>query len=185
MRSDEQAIMDMAGKNVLPVSEATAALERDLVGQLDTRGPLPPSPKLKCRRTGRLYIWEAGLASLGEDAFINCDEHGNEDPATWRGRFPKGMNVPDPAFSRARGVVGFDAPTAPAPPSTEDNMLRPPGLAAEELAPTLFDPARGLPPGQAAALGLDPVAAVPSLDDFERALLAEQQLEETLRHAAG
>jgi len=193
MRSDEQTIMNLNSDN--PSDRADDPAFEELLGQMDTRGPLPPSPRLKCRRTGIKYIWTPSLAELGEDAFINCDEAGNEDPAAWTGRYPKGMNIQ---------LAMMREEDRPALPPREVSRLRPP--EAVEPAPigakpegatkqrkprkpkknieVAFDPALGLPPGQAAAFGVDPVPAVPELDDFEKALAGQAAFDEALRNAA-
>ena len=210
MRSDEQTILSTSLYNRPELPEDASELERDLLGQMDTRGPLPPSPRLKCRRTGTMYIWTPDLAALGEDAFINCDEAGNDDPNAWRNRYPKGMNV---QMELMQDFRGGSPPETPASPPRADITLRPPeaekpALVSErsgeassqrrgkgpgkgggkkqkpEPPKITFDTALGLPPGQAAAFGVEPVAPVPELDDFEKALAGQTAFDEALRHAA-
>jgi hypothetical protein len=45
------------------------------------------SPCLKVKDSGVVHIWNESLAQHS-DLCVNCDEFGNEDPATWRGRGP-------------------------------------------------------------------------------------------------
>jgi hypothetical protein len=48
---------------------------------------LPPSPRVRSRKNGQVFIWSEAFARRPE-LFRNCDEHGNTDPSTWQGRFP-------------------------------------------------------------------------------------------------
>ncbi|MDR1314799.1 MAG: hypothetical protein LBQ12_14200 [Deltaproteobacteria bacterium] len=50
--------------------------------------PLPPSPRVMSRTTKQIFMWNDAFARRPE-AFMNCDESGNTDPATWEGRFPE------------------------------------------------------------------------------------------------
>lgn len=50
--------------------------------------PLPPSPRVRCVKTGYVYNWSERLA-MRSDIFRNCDEFGDTDPSKWMGRFPE------------------------------------------------------------------------------------------------
>jgi hypothetical protein len=81
---------------------------------------LPLSPCLKVKATGIIHFWSQPMAAR-PDLCVNCDEQGNEDPAAWQGRGPKGMNMSPKLFASREeeppfptAVEAFPAPVMPA-----------------------------------------------------------------------
>ena len=125
---DQKVYLDsLAGQYYNPPAAAPALngdqITQKLMSQMGDRVPLPPSPCLKHTRTGQLYVWTAPLATQGGDCLVNCDERGNEDPNTWRGRYPAGMNIPPQ--QPALGAAGNEPGPAPSP-SAADTLQPPP-----------------------------------------------------------
>lgn len=64
------------------------------VDELKARGvrnilpELPLAPCVKSISNSRIYVWHPVWA-MRPDAFVCCDENGDEDPAAWRGRAPQ------------------------------------------------------------------------------------------------
>lgn len=54
--------------------------------------PLPISPCIRLKSTGEIHEWSEFFANR-PDLCENCDEQGNTDERTWRGRKPKGMDA--------------------------------------------------------------------------------------------
>jgi hypothetical protein len=65
------------------------------MGAINIEPPLPMSPRLKSKITGVLYMWCESMA-IRTELFVNCDEYGNEDPATWMNRMPEHYNSEPP-----------------------------------------------------------------------------------------
>jgi hypothetical protein len=73
------------------------------IGAVNVQPYLVPSPCVKSRVNGTVYVWSQAT-SQRPDVFMNCDERGDTDPAAWEGR-----SRPD--FSRLRAAAS--APPRP------------------------------------------------------------------------
>jgi hypothetical protein len=79
--------------------------------------PLPLSPCVKCMQNGRIFDW-APIFANRPDRFVNCDEKGDEDPASWMGRGPEGA-----ATGTAADPPPANRRVAPTPAPFMDNIL--------------------------------------------------------------
>lgn len=70
------------------------------LGAKNATPPLPHSPYLKMKKTGKILPWEEIFAEH-RDAFECCDEHGNTDPEAWRDKIITAPDV-DPLEKQAR-----------------------------------------------------------------------------------
>lgn len=88
----DQLYMQVHGEP--PVMKSTEESIADLraMGAKNTDPPLAPSPCLKVIKTGVIVPWVESMAER-PDLCVNCDENGNEDPAAWWGRLPRGMRT--------------------------------------------------------------------------------------------
>jgi len=84
----------------------------ELGDHIITMEDLPLSPCLKIKSSGVIHFWSEALAGR-PDLCVNCDETGNEDPAAWQGRGPKGMNMSPKVFAFK------DEPPVPESPAVE------------------------------------------------------------------
>jgi hypothetical protein len=65
------------------------------LGAVNTKPPLQISPRLKSKLNNVIFMWCESLAARPE-LFVNCDEHGNEDPAAWMNKMPEDYNSAPP-----------------------------------------------------------------------------------------
>lgn len=88
----------MAGNIDLYVRQEERQAELAKMGAVNAyAAPLPLSPCLKEKQAdgkGTVHKWIQMFADM-PDAFENCDEYGNTDPATWVGRGPQVMRRVD------------------------------------------------------------------------------------------
>jgi hypothetical protein len=103
--------------------------------------PLPIAPRVKRKDNGRILDWHPMFARRPE-AFVCCDEYGNEDPATWWMRGPDGNPVNPEPYAQYAAPVSVPRhpvvrqPEAPVPP-------RPRVMA--DIAPQPIAPAPSAP----------------------------------------
>ena len=83
---------DRVDGNYRIVSEDERIAELRDIGALNwEQEPLDISPCVKIKKTGEVLIWNQSFA-MRPDLCVNCDEYGNTDPSSWRGRHPRGVN---------------------------------------------------------------------------------------------
>ena len=100
-------------------------------GVKNTKQPLPMAPRVKHKANGRIFTWHPIFAERS-DAFVCCDENGNEDPAAWAGRGPYGSTVVPPPdspaqkkiFEHPKAVKTLAAPAPAAAPAALDALFR-------------------------------------------------------------
>lgn len=90
----QQAQYRVSMHKVYSESEAIDDIETSLreMGAVNAGEPLPLSPCLKKKGSKDpkdIVVWNEIFAER-KDILVNCDEYGNEDPATWQGRGPTG-----------------------------------------------------------------------------------------------
>lgn len=74
--------------------EERYALMRKM-GAKNMEPPLRPSSHLINPKTGVIYPWNPALAEQ-RDILVNCDAHGNTDPATWESTVQEARAAVDP-----------------------------------------------------------------------------------------
>lgn len=79
--------------------------------------PLEPAPCVRLKETGEIFVWTPFFAAR-PDLCESCDEHGNTDPAAWRGRMADQTPVESPVEAAKDTQPEKPAESAPlAPPS--------------------------------------------------------------------
>jgi hypothetical protein len=109
-------------------------------GVINLGDPLPVSPCVRSKANGRLFLWHPSFARRPE-AFENCDETGDVDPARWRGRGPVGHELGPPPSGIRERVGG--AARAPYLDNVLDGLAQASGKAEPEIDPALIPPVPG------------------------------------------
>lgn len=120
------------------------------MGATNAVPPLEVSPCVKVISKGvdgtikeEVHEWTEFFASR-PDICVNCDEHGNTDPAAWRGRMPSFMKTP-PVVER------YETCRRSVAPIPQDNLIHP---AATAMANAVDTYVPGPVPGAVPPVGL-------------------------------